>query len=181
MAEMSRPRAAGNALGRLFGLGVFGGFIARLARSPTRARWLTTRVTRLHGRLLHLAGGRLRRSWLFAAGQPVMALTTIGRRSGASQTTAVAALCHEGKLATVGMNLGSKRNPAWSYNLEAHPDASITIRGTTIPVTARRTEGEERDELWRRWLNLQPSAEAFAELSGRDVPVFVLERRADRA
>jgi deazaflavin-dependent oxidoreductase (nitroreductase family) len=119
----------------------------------------------------------MRRSWLFAAGQPVMALTTIGRRSGTRQTTSVAALTVQGQLATVAMNLGLARNPSWSHNLEANPEAWITVRGRTIAVRARRAAGDEWTRLWRRWLEVQPSAATFADLAEREIPIFVLERR----
>jgi deazaflavin-dependent oxidoreductase (nitroreductase family) len=165
--------------GRLVAWGVLGRLVARLARSPMRARRATTRITRLHARLLRLTRGRMRRSWLFAAGQPVMALTTVGRRSGVKHTTAVAALAYRGELATVGMNLGMERNPAWAHNLQANPDAWITVNDVTIPVRARQTRDEERDDLWGEWLRVQPSARTFAALAGREVPVFVLERRAE--
>lgn len=175
--ELSRPRGAGALLGRLLEAGPPGRLLARLLRSPTRTPGATSWVTRLHARLLRLAGGRLRRSWLFAAGQPVMALTTVGRRSGELRTTAVAALVHQGRLVTVGMNLGGDRNPAWSLNLSADPNAWVELGGERFAVRARRAEGEERDALWRRWLELQPSAATLAELAGRQVPIFVLEPR----
>jgi deazaflavin-dependent oxidoreductase (nitroreductase family) len=175
--ELSRPRGLGALLGRLLDAGPLGRLIARLLRSPTRAAGATSRVTRLHARLLRLSGGRLRRSWLFAAGQPVMALTTIGRRSGAVRTTAVAALVHEGNLATVGMNLGGTRNPAWSLNLSAEPDAWVELGGRRFAVRARRAEGGEWAELWEHWLELQPSAATLALLAGRRIPIFVLEPR----
>jgi deazaflavin-dependent oxidoreductase (nitroreductase family) len=178
VVELSRPRGVGVFLGRITGPGRFGRFAARLARSPMRARWATTRITRLHARLLRLSRGRLRRSWLFAAGQPVLALTTTGRRSGQDRTTAVAALTYQGQLATVGMNLGSERNPSWSYNLQANPDASIEVKGQTIAVRARLATGDEWEALWNRWLEVQPSAAAFADLAGRKIPIFVLERRS---
>jgi deazaflavin-dependent oxidoreductase (nitroreductase family) len=121
----------------------------------------------------------MRRSWLFAAGQPVMSLTTIGRRSGRKHTTVVAALNFNGQLATVGMNLGAERNPSWSYNLEANPDAWIAVGGRTIAVRAHRASEEEHRGLWRRWLEVQPSASTFAEIADREIRIFVLEPRSE--
>ena len=65
--------------------------------------------------------------------------------------------------------------------LQANPGAWISVTGKTIPVTARLASGQEREELWRRWLDVQPSAETLAELAGRQVPIFILERRAGPA
>ena len=114
---------------------------------------------------------------MFAAGQPVMALTTLGRRSGRPRTTVVTCFTYGDDLACAGMNLGVAQNPAWALNLEANAEATIELRGETIPVTARRARGEEASRLWRRWVEVQPSAGAFREIAGRAVPLFVLSRR----
>lgn len=135
----------------------------------------TARATQLHARALRLTGGRLRRSWMLAAGQPVIALTTTGRRTHAPRTTTVAALVHGGTVATVGMNLGLPHDPAWTLNLAAHPLAWAEAGGRRFAVRARLAAGEERRALWQRWLEVQPSATVFAELAGRDIPVFVLD------
>lgn len=177
IAPLSRERALGRFLSQLMTLPVVGNAIAELIRGPTRIRPLTNRVTRFHGRLLQVTGGRLRRSWLFAAGQPVLALTTTGRHSGHPRTTAVAGYCHDDKLAIAGVNLGGDHQPGWCYNLEATPEAEIAVNGKTIPVTARRVNGHKHQELWQRWLELQPAAQRLAQLAGRDIPIFVLDRR----
>ncbi len=116
---------------------------------------------------------------MFAAGQPVMALTTIGRRSGARHTTPVTAFACDDKLAAAGMNLGMERCPGWAYNLQANGEAWITVSGRTRAVRARMSAGAEREQLWRRWSELQPSSEAFARLAGREIPIFVFEPRAE--
>jgi F420H(2)-dependent quinone reductase len=165
-------------IGWLLSVPGVGRWFAQLARSPTHMRPVTTRVTRFQAWLLRLSGGRLRRSWLFAGGQPVLSLTTTGRRSGLPRSTAVACFCSGHTLALAAMNLGSSRNPAWALNLEANPDATINVAGRSIDVTARRAVGEEASRLWHRWVQLQPSAEAFRELSGRDIPLFVLSLKS---
>ena len=177
IAADSRRRRAGALAGRAMDLPVAGPLFARLARAPSRARPAATGVGRIHARLLRRSDGRVRRSWLFAAGQPVLSLTTTGRRSGEPRTTAVACFCDGEDLALAGMNLGSERPPAWALNLETNPEATIVLGGTTIPVTARRAHGEDAERLWRRWLEVQPSARAMKEISGREIPLFVLTRR----
>ena len=169
---MSRRRRLGVALGRL----VDGRpSAARVARAPMRLGPIVTRVTRLHALLLRLSGGRLRRSWLLAAGQPVLSLTTTGRRSGLPRTTTVACFRFEGQLATAAMNLGKERDPAWALNLQADARATVVLAGRAIDVVARRVAGEEAERAWRRWCELQPSADAFRVLAGREIPLFVLE------
>jgi deazaflavin-dependent oxidoreductase (nitroreductase family) len=160
--------------------GRLGQFLARILRGPMRARRATIAVTGAHARILRASAGRVRRSWLFAAGQPVMVLTTIGRRSGTRQTTPVTAFACEDRLAAAGMNLGMERRPGWAYNLQENGEAWVTISGRTVAVQARMSDGPERERLWTRWTELQPSADAFARLAGREIPIFVFEPRTEQ-
>ena len=169
----SRRRRAGAAAGRLAQHRWF----VRLLGLPNRFPRLTVAVTRLHARLLRASGGRLRRSWLFAAGQPVAALTTVGRRSGPPRTTPVACFVFGDDLAVAAMNLGGARDPAWALNLVAEPRARLTVGGEMVDVVARPAQGEEHARLWRRWLEVQPSAEALRREAAREIPIFVLSRR----
>jgi len=149
--------------------------VARAARLFARPRALATLVTRFHAFLLRASRGRLRRSWLFALGQPVMSLTTTGRRSGRPRTTAVAYFRDGEAIVTTAANLGSERDPAWALNLEANPDALVVIGGERLHMTARRAKGAERERLWGRWVELQgDAARATQAIAGREVPVFVL-------
>jgi deazaflavin-dependent oxidoreductase (nitroreductase family) len=174
----SRRRSVGTLLGWLVELPLIGPLVARAARAPNRMSFVRTRFTPFHARLLRRSRGRLRRSWMFAGGQPVMALTTVGRRSGRPRTTVVTCFAGDDDLACAGMNLGVARSPAWALNLEKNPEATIELRGETISVIARRARDEEAARLWRRWVELQPSARAFREIAGREIPLFVLSRRA---
>jgi F420H(2)-dependent quinone reductase len=174
----SHPRGLGRLLGRLVELPVLGRPFAHIARAPIAVRFLSTRVTRLHARLLKLSRGRLRRSWVFAGGQPVLALTTTGRRTGQPRTTTVACFVHEGRLVIAGMNLGVQRPPAWALNLQADPNATIEVAGQEFSVRARHAVSGEASLLWQRWVELQPSASAFQVISGREIPLFVLSATA---
>lgn len=180
LAELAEAQGRATLLGKLIGslleMPGIGRSLARLMRSPIHLRG-TPSVTRFHAWLLRVTRGRLRRSWLFAAGQSVLSLTTTGRKSGQPRSTTVAYFVHGDTLALAAMALGSSRNPAWALNLEADPRARIDLAGQAVDITARRAAGDEADLLWRRWLELQPSAAVFRELAGRDIPLFVLSRR----
>ena len=175
LGQHSHRRSFGVFLGWLLDLPLVGRWFAWFGRVPNQLPG-SSRITRAHAWLLRRSG-RLRHSWLFAAGQPVLSLTTTGRKTGARRSTAVACFRSGDELAVAGMNLGVGRDPAWSLNLEADPQAEVEIGGDTVPVTARRAEGQEAAQLWSRWVELQPSATAYRELAGREIPIFILERR----
>src|SRR5437660_10905634 len=94
--------------------------LARFLRSLTRFRRVQPIVGRIHAVILRRSGGRIRRSRILAGGQPVLALTTTGRRSGAARTTVVAYLKHADAYAVGALNLGSDPDPAWYPNRRAN-------------------------------------------------------------
>jgi deazaflavin-dependent oxidoreductase (nitroreductase family) len=157
--------------------GRLGTTVARLARLLTRPRPLFTRFTRLQAAVLRASRGRIRRSFLFAGGQPVLSLTTTGRRSGRLRSTTVAYMRDGDAYVVTAVALGSERDPAWVLNLTANPAAEIEVGGRRIPVIARRARGREEERLWRRWVERLPATESFREISGRQIPVMVLEPR----
>src|ERR1700736_1585707 len=95
--------------------------LAGLIKQLARFRRVQPQIGRLHAWILRSSRGRLRRSVLLAGGQPVLALTTTGRRSGEPRTTTVAYLERGDAFVVSALNLGSDRHPAWCLNLRASP------------------------------------------------------------
>ena len=151
--------------------------LARSARMLTRPRPLVTRFTRAHAWLLRRSRGRIRRSTVLAGGMPVLSITTSGRRTGKRHSTVVAYMRDEDRLVVTAANLGHERPPAWFLNLMALPNAEVELEGRRIQVIARRAKGHEAAELWRRWLELLPGADAFRAIADREIPIVVLEPR----
>jgi deazaflavin-dependent oxidoreductase (nitroreductase family) len=108
---------------------------------------------------------------------PVLLLTSTGRRSGQQRTAPVVFLADGGRYIVIGSNAGNERTPAWSYNLQANPDAEIEIRGANKLVRARVAEGEERVELWRKVNEMYEGFDDYDAKTSRDIAVFVLEPR----
>jgi F420H(2)-dependent quinone reductase len=108
---------------------------------------------------------------------PVLLLTSTGRRSGQSRTAPVLFLADGERVVVIGSNAGNLREPAWSHNLKANPDAEIEIRGDRRIVRARVTEGEERERLWRMMNELYAGFDEYDERTSRDIAVFALEPR----
>src|SRR5207245_1406222 len=149
--------------------------LARLLRSLTRFRRVQPMVGRIHAVILRSSRGRIRRSRILAGGQPVLALTTTGRRSGASRTTVVAYLQHGDAYAVGALNLGSDHDPAWCLNLRSIPHAWITVNGERKAVLARAATGTEAEALWRGFIERLPATASSRALAQRAVPMLVLE------
>ncbi|MBO0842023.1 MAG: nitroreductase family deazaflavin-dependent oxidoreductase [Nocardioides sp.] len=127
-------------------------------------------------RVVHRAtGGKLLVSSLV---QPGLVLTSTGARSGLPRESPLASLADEKGWLVVGSNFGQDGHPAWTYNLIAHPDATISWQGEDVPVTARLLEGAERKEAWAELLAFYPPYAVYASRVDREIRLFRLVRRA---
>jgi hypothetical protein len=80
----------------------------------------------------------------------------------------------------MAMNGWGAPEPAWWLNLQAQPEATLALAGgTTVPVVGRRAEGEERDELWERWRQLDDGLDGYAARRPTETAVVVLDPRPD--
>jgi len=131
---------------------------------------------RLHRWLYHLSGGRIgTRVGPWSA----LLLVTRGRKSGERRTVGLNYLTDDGRLVVVGSYAGEDRHPAWWLNLLADPRAEVQVGAARYSVTAREFEGPDRDRMWARVVDTDPSYAAYQDRTTRRIPVVVLERIAD--
>jgi deazaflavin-dependent oxidoreductase (nitroreductase family) len=133
-------------------------------------RW----IGKLNVPLYRATGGRLMGS---VGKAPVLLLTSTGRRSGQKRTAPVLYLADAEQLIVIGSNAGNTSPPAWSLNLQAHPEAEVELGRERRAVRARVAVGEERAELWRRANQQYAGFDGYDEKTGRDIALFVLEPR----
>jgi deazaflavin-dependent oxidoreductase (nitroreductase family) len=149
---------------------------ARISNFFSRPRFIATRVTRLHAAILKASRGRVKRSRLLAGGQPVLALTTTGRKSGERRSTVIACMPDDENFVVIPSNAGQDRAPAWWLNLQADPRAEVDFQGEHVRVRARRASPEEEARLWPRVLQQYGGFEEYRRMTDRDIPVVILER-----
>jgi deazaflavin-dependent oxidoreductase (nitroreductase family) len=115
-----------------------------------------------------------------AAGLPLLLLETTGRRSGELRTTPLTYAMQGPDFLVVGSNWGQQRQPAWTLNLLAKPDAVVVLHHTRIPVTACQLHDAERAAAWALLLEVWPAYDEYVrrvhETSDREIAVFRLER-----
>ncbi|MER6068954.1 nitroreductase family deazaflavin-dependent oxidoreductase [Streptomyces sp. NPDC001817] len=107
---------------------------------------------------------------------PGLILTSTGARTGLPRRTPLACMPEgDGKgWLLVGSNFGRPGHPAWSHNLLAHPEASISWKGRDIPVIARLLAGEERAEAWTALLEFWPPYATYQARVTRQIRLFRL-------
>ena len=142
-------------------------------------------------------GGRRPAGWVFRWGNKLMArrirrkgggkflgfnalvLTTIGRKSGLERTSPVGWFPgQDGSRLIVASAAGAPRNPAWYYNIAAHPDkVQIEVDGRKIPVIAEQLHGAERDQAWQQIIAAAPRFAQYEKKTDRELPVIRLVPR----
>src|SRR5512140_2471445 len=76
-------------------------------------------------------------------GWDIVQLTTTGAKSGQSRTMPLVGLADGEKIALIASSFGREHNPAWYYNLKAHPECTVQRYGQTETFIAREMEGDE--------------------------------------
>ena len=111
-------------------------------------------------------------------GMPVVLLTTTGRKTGQQRTTVlVAPVADDHRLVVIASNGGDHRHPHWYLNLQANPDAEVTIFGEERQVRARPATADERKEIWPRAVDAYPAYARYQGWTDREIPIVVLEPR----
>jgi len=138
-----------------------------------------TLLPRLDRLVLRLSGGRnTATAWI--AGLPMIMLTTTGAKSGKARTTPLIGIPDGRKIVLIASNWGQKKHPAWYFNLRAHPEVQVTVKGEMRPYSAREATPKERERYWRRAIQLYPGYASYREWCGdRVIPIMVLSPSQD--
>ena len=102
----------------------------------------------------------------------------MGARSGTERVNPLTYLPDGDDIIIAATKGGAPKNPDWYYNLKQHPRVSVEVGATTFPVEATEVTGEERDELWRRLVELRPGFATYETKTSRVFPMFRLTRRS---
>lgn len=131
-------------------------------------------ATTLHEQLIRRTGGRFGGRMF---NEPIMLLTTIGRRSGQPRVTPLLGIRDGDRYLAIGSNGGDDRTPQWVRNLQANPEATIEVEGETIPVLATIATPEEKKALWPTAVAAYKGYANYQRRTSRDIPVIILTRR----
>jgi deazaflavin-dependent oxidoreductase (nitroreductase family) len=108
---------------------------------------------------------------------PTFVLVHTGRKSGKTYKTPLSYVKIGDGFALVGSNWGQEHHPAWSTNLLANPDAQVIVDGETLDVRAHHATPEEKAAVWPKFIAMWPAYDTYVERSGRNLRMFLLERR----
>jgi deazaflavin-dependent oxidoreductase (nitroreductase family) len=122
---------------------------------------------------------RIRANATKVMGMQALVLTTVGAKSGAPRHTPVAYFSDgpDSWLIVASAN-GAAKNPAWYYNLAAHPNTvQIQIAGRTVAVSAEQLHGNARQQAWRQITSAADRFAKYEQKTDRELPVIRLHAR----
>lgn len=139
-------------------------------RSP-----LLSFLWRAHRLWYRLSDGRLGAK---LQGWDILLLTAQGRKSGAPRSVTLNYFRQGGAFVVIGSNAGDDHDPQWWQNLKAHPEAEVRIGAKRIAVCAREAQNTERQLLWDRIVERDPSYAEYERRTRRRIPVVLLEPKS---
>ena len=105
---------------------------------------------------------------------PMLSLTTVGRKSGKERTVQLGYAEDGEDLLIVASNMGDRNHPAWSYNLDANPQAKIRLGPDLKDVVAQRITDSEKAILWPKIADTIPQMHAYEKRTERNIKVYRL-------
>lgn len=126
-------------------------------------------------------GGRIGSLWRVGAGfrkpVPTLLLDHTGRKSGRRFTTPLLYLQRGTDFIVVGSQGGLPKHPEWYWNLLAHPETTVQLRGVgLVRVRARTADPMERSRLWPSLVELYADFANYQAWTTREIPVVILSR-----
>jgi deazaflavin-dependent oxidoreductase (nitroreductase family) len=109
-------------------------------------------------------------------GKTLLLLTTTGAKTGSTHTTPAIYLEDAGRYVVFASNGGAPNNPGWYHNVRANPGVRVEVGADSFPATAAVLEGPERDALFRRQADRDPSFDEYQARMDRVMPVVALTR-----
>jgi len=143
-----------------------------------------TRGARQPGGFVFLWGNKLMASRIRKSGKfqdfNALVLTTVGRKTGRERSTPVGWFPGpDGSWLIVASANGAKGNPAWYYNIAAHPDqVQIEVDGRKVAVVAEQLHGTERAEAWQQIITAAPRFAKYEQKTDRELPIIRLVPRS---
>ena len=110
------------------------------------------------------------------AGGDVLLLTTTGRKSGVTRTTPLMYVKDGENYLISASAAGAPKHPGWYYNVAkgSHP-VQIQVDDKVMNVEVEEAQGEQRDKLYQRLIEMSSRFADYETKTSRTIPVLILK------
>ncbi len=123
-------------------------------------------------------GSRGRLMNRFGGGE-VCLVSMTGAKSGKTKEIPLMYVPYKDGVILVASMAGAPKHPTWYYNLLAHPDIEVTVRGTHMQLVARQATAPEKAEVWPLCCEHYRAFELYQRRTSRNIPVLICEPAQD--
>jgi deazaflavin-dependent oxidoreductase (nitroreductase family) len=116
----------------------------------------------------------------YFANMPLLLLTMKGAKSGQHRTTPVAYTRDGDRYVIIASKGGADTHPDWYHNLTKHPQVTLEVGTEKFEARASEAHEPERSRLYAAQAMLMPGFAEYEKKTKRKIPVFVLERVAEK-
>ncbi len=112
------------------------------------------------------------------AGSDLLLLTTTGAKSGQTRTNPLMYLRDGDRYVIFASRNGGPKHPDWYFNLVAHPDVELEVKGERFGATASVPTGDEAERVWAQCIEQRPFlADMRTKALPRQLPLVLIERQ----
>ncbi len=139
---------------------------------PSPRQWVREQVE------LYESSGGIRGTTLRDTGLPVIVVTSVGAKSGATRKTPLMRVERDGQYLLVASQGGAPDHPKWYFNLKNNP-ANVRIQDgpDSFEVNVRELHGSERDDWWTYAVTVFANYADYQSKTEREIPIFLAERK----
>ena len=121
-------------------------------------------------------GGRPSEASGWAAGKPLIVLTTKGAKTGEERVSITTYHKDGDQWVIAASKSGADEHPAWFHNLKANPETTIEVDNQEVRIRATEATGSERDRHWNDHVAHLPEFGEYPKMTDRVIPMILLER-----
>ena len=136
---------------------------------PSTATWVRDQVE------AYVASGGAKANTLRGGTDPIVVITSVGRKSGALRKNPLMRVERGGKYLAVASIGGGPTNPEWYHNFLANPVVELQDGPEPKLYRARLLEGAEREDWWAHAVQTWGTYAKYQEKTERQIPIFLLE------
>lgn len=145
------------------------------ARQERIAKPVIRVMAALNTWVYRISRGRIAAKWTH--GEPMLLLTTIGRKSGQGRTVPLVYMSDGARVIVVGSQAGMSSDPHWMANAAANPDVEIEIGTVKRKMRARRGTSEEKAQYWPDLCRMNSDYAAYQSRTTREIPILIMDPR----
>ena len=134
----------------------------------------TKRVNELFMRALRENNGKVPGE---LADMPALIITTTGSKTGEKRAVPLGYQLVDGRLLIIASMAGAERNPPWFNNLVKTSEVLVEKDGESFLANAVVTAGDDRNYLFQKICESEPTFAEYQARTDRVIPVVELQRK----